>query len=175
MGPLSGLAFCVSSVFINEPMQAIVYTAFNKVTGTSTKQGMSCHPCCFQNYYMVDMAIRTTKVETNVPDASGSPINVTVMVNYKVKDPVAASQFIEDVDKFVDTLAFDTVIKVCSLFRYKSAEHAEPSLIDDGHHISAAMVRLLQEKTRIAGTEIIRCDFIEISYSPEVAAALLQV
>jgi hypothetical protein len=59
---------------------------------------------------MVDMAIRTTKVETNVQDASGSPINVTVMVNYKVVDPVAASQFIEDVDGFVDTLVFDTTL-----------------------------------------------------------------
>lgn len=87
--------------------------------------------------------MKSLKVSSSIPDASGSPLAVTVMVNYVVADPVSYINFVTMPDAFVKTQAFDLVLRVCSLFVYKSVNPAEPTLLEDAHYISANMCELL--------------------------------
>ena len=124
----------------------------------------------------VNLSIVTMQVKgSNVPDATGSPMNVSSIVNYVIKDPVASQYNVEHLWNFIHTQAYDVVRRICGKFRYRSNNPTEVSLLDDSHHICKHMRDLLQRRCEIAGVEILRMDFIDISYHAEIAAQLLQV
>jgi len=112
---------------------------------------------------------------SNVPDATGSPMNVSSIVNYVIKDPVASQYNVENLHTFIHTQAYDVVRRIAGKFRYRSNDPAEVSLLEDSHHICRHMRDLLQKRCEVAGVKILRMDFIDISYHAEVAAQLLQV
>jgi hypothetical protein len=57
----------------------------------------------------------------------------------------------------------------CSKFSYKSNINDEPTLVTDSKFIGGCMKDLLQNKSGIAGVEIVRMELKEYSYHPEIA------
>lgn len=50
------------------------------------------------------MSVAVQKVAgSNVPDSTGSPMNISTIVNYVVKDPVASTFNVENVSNFIHT------------------------------------------------------------------------
>ena len=154
-------------------MEAYVYVSFNKIRGIEKKQGIHCRPVCFEERTKVSLKVQSLIVESSIPDETGSPMDVKAMVNYAITDPVAATQNVENVYSFVQTQAFDTVLRICGKFPYKAHDPSKVSLQGDAHHIAVMMRELLQKKTNIAGVEILRADFIDLAYSTEMTMSLL--
>jgi len=102
-------------------------------------------------------------------------MNVSTIVNYIITDPVSAVYNVENLYAFIHTQAYDVVRRICGKFRYISNDPQEITLLNDGHHISGHMKRLLQKRCECAGVEILRMDFFDIAYHTEIAAQLLQV
>jgi len=175
LGPLSCLVYLCSSCYIIEPMEAYVFTSFNKVRGVEKKQGLHCQPVCMRERQKVDLKVKSLIVESNIPDMTGSPMDVKAMVNYRITDPIASTMNVGNVPHFVQTQAFDTVLRICGKFPYKAHNNVDVSLLGDAHHIAVQMRELLQKKCEIAGVEIMRADFIDLSYSTAMTMSLLQV
>lgn len=70
---------------------------------------------------------------------------------------------------------FEVMRRVASKFKYKSSDPDEVTLLDDSHLIAREMCKLLKKRTAIAGVKILRMDFVDLSYSSEMAKQLLQV
>jgi regulator of protease activity HflC (stomatin/prohibitin superfamily) len=171
----AGLAtFC--GIFYVQPMQSVILMAFGKIVRVEKLQGLNyALPCCIQRKY-VSLAINSMQVQgSSVPDSTGSPMNVSTIVNYVVTDPVKASYAVESLYNFIHTQAYDIVRRVCGKFRYRDSNPNGDSLLADSHHISGYMADLLHKRCQVAGVKILRMDFIDIAYHSEIAAQLLQV
>ena len=102
------LLFCYgcSCCYLNYPMKAYVYSAFGRVRFTETKEthsGIRCR-CCHNGLEKteVDLKLMTmTARGSSVPDATGSPLNVSAMISYVVVDPVAYLYSVENTYSFV--------------------------------------------------------------------------
>ena len=105
----------------------------------------------------------------SVPDSTGSPMNVSTIVNFAINDPISALFSVENYRTFIEMQATDVIKRVCSKFRYRSNNPTEISILSDGHHIMNAMRDLLQKRCEIAGVNIMRMNFANISFAPEVA------
>lgn len=180
LGPfIFGCILCMKplskSWFVVNPMQAVISSKFHKVQRVYKKQGCYCRPLCCEERQVVSLKVQSIVVASTIPDASGSPMQVSAMVNFRINDPVAAFNNVENMNKFVEIQALDVVLRICGKFRYKSPDASAVTLLEDGHHISVYMRELLQKKTAIAGVEIMRADFIDIAYSTEMTMSLLQV
>ena len=61
----------------------------------------------------------------------------------------------------------------CSKFSYRSNNPNEISLLSSSKLIGEGMRELIQERCLAAGVEIVRMEFMEVSYHVEVAQSLL--
>ena len=96
-------------------------------------------------------------------------MNVNTMVNYVIDDPVSAEYNVENLRMFINNQAFDVVRRISGRFKYKSSDPNEISLLNHSHIISKHMKKMLQKRCTVAGVEILRMDFIEISYDSSMA------
>jgi regulator of protease activity HflC (stomatin/prohibitin superfamily) len=176
MSLMTAFLLCCCGFFQVEPMTAIIFIAFGKIFRVEKESGLHwIMPVCLEKKH-VNLSIVTMKVlGSNVPDSTGSPLNMAAIVNYIVTDPVKAEYNVEHLWQYIHTQAYDVVRRIAGKFRYRSNVATEVSLLDDSHHICKHMKDLLQKRCEIAGVEILRMDFIDISYHAEVAANLLQV
>lgn len=125
-------------------MTAIIFVAFGKIVHVEKLQGLHwMPPICLERKY-VNLSIITVQVQgSNVPDSTGSPMNVSSIVNYVINDPVASQFNVENLHTFIHTQAYDVVRRICGKFRYRSNDPSEVSLLDDSHHICKHMKELL--------------------------------
>jgi len=73
-----------------------------------------------------------------VPDANGSPMNVSAILNYRVTDAVAFTYSVDNPRAFIENQAYEVLRAVCALFPYRG-KNDEPSLMSDGKTIGACM------------------------------------
>jgi len=104
-----------------------------------------------------------------VPDARGSPLNVSAIVTFSVDKPVEALYHVSDLNHFVMNQGLDVLRRVCTKFPYRSNDPSEASLQDDGTIISKYLREMLDNRCTVAGVSIQRMDLTEIAYHPEVA------
>ena len=83
-------------------MTAVIILVFEKVSEVRMTPGLNwVYPCCTeQRHVSLRMESHTVTNESGgsfqVPDATGSPMNVNTMVNYVIDDPVSAEYNVED-------------------------------------------------------------------------------
>lgn len=178
--PLCNLIACCQGCLVIEPMTAIIVLVFDKVLTTKMTPGLNwIFPCCTEKQWIsLKMESHTVTNEQGnafqVPDSTGSPMNVNTMVNYVITDPVKAQYNVEHLLQFINNQAFDVVRRICGRFPYKCADPNEASLLNHSHIICRHMRNMLEKRCKVAGVEILRMDFIEISYDSSMAQQLLQ-
>jgi len=110
---------------------------------------------------------------SKIIDKKGNPINISAMVNYRVKSIVRASLEVTNVHSFVVNAATAILKNVASNYAYETPDDS-PSLKTHSHQIGDEMVTALQERVDVAGVRIVDMLLNELSYAPEIAAAMLQ-
>jgi len=174
--------FCLITAFIAcccgfyqvEPLEAVVVTAFGKIVKVETDPGLHCFlPCCVA-FNKISTKVQTLNLPgSSVPDARGSPLNVSAIVTYSVISPVEALYHCHNLSNFVHNQGLDVIRRVCTKFPFRSNDPNEASLQDDGVLISRFLKEMLHARCKVAGVEVQRMDLTEIAYHPEVAQSLL--
>ena len=119
-------------------------------------------------------AVETLAIKgSSVPDRRGSPLAISAIVNYRVKDAIAFSYSVKNPFEYVENQGLEVIRRVCSEFEFFSRD--EPCLISDSAIIGSCMKDLLQDKVELCGIQIIRMELMEVAYQPEVALSLLKV
>ncbi len=136
----------------------------NAVTGVSLQPGRN-------KVSLKAMTLNNAKQKVN--DANGNPIEIGVVVIWKVVDPIKAVFDVEDYRKFVSIQSDSSIRSVARSYVY-DGEDGEKSLTGSTKEISDKLQEIIQAAVVNGGIEIIDAKIAHLAYAPEIASAMLQ-
>lgn len=185
------------------PNEALVLTLFGKYYGTIKKDGFffvnpfvtAINPTAKSS--MEDMVKAATGNQDNkrrssskkislkamtlnnekqkVNDVLGNPIEIGVIVIWRIINPVKAVFNVDDFIEFVSIQTDSAIRNVARLYPYDVAEgEDELSLRGSSQEVAEKLKDELQGRVKIAGIEIVEARITHLAYAPEIAAAMLQ-
>lgn len=200
---LSIIFFVISCILFGglkmvKPNEAMVLTLFGKYYGTIKKAGyflVNPFTTTFtpgqqtitnSNGQRVTIGAKTIsmKVRTldnqkqKVNDVLGNPIIIGAIVIWKVVDPTKAVFAVENYANYLSIQCDSTIRNIARLYPYDDVDDSdgfdEKTLRGSSQEIANRMKEELQERVIGAGLEIIEVRITHLSYSEEIAAAMLQ-
>lgn len=194
---IGGLVWCFigwipfKGLKIIRPNEAIVLTLFGKYIGTLKREGF-----WFVNPFASALAvpgsvlmIKGTNVGVSkislktmthdngmqkINDLSGNPIEVGIVVTWRVVNTAKAMFNVENYAQFLSIQADTTLRDVARLYPYDSTDSDEKTLRGSSVEVSEQLKDLLQKRVEIAGLEIQEARIAHLAYAQEIAAAMLQ-
>ncbi|WP_353280651.1 SPFH domain-containing protein [Wolbachia endosymbiont (group B) of Cyclophora punctaria] len=163
----------LQALFVNDPNEARVIEFFGHYIGTYFKSGI-CVTLPFSSKYRVSLKfqnINTEKIKVN--DANGSPIEISVVIVWKVSSPAKAYYNVNNYHEFVFVQSDSVIREMASNYPYDS-ENDEESLRKNSDKISNELRSMLQQRLNIAGIEIAEARISHLAYSSEIAQAMLR-
>lgn len=106
---------------------------------------------------------------------NGSPLNISVAINYQVVDALKNTFNTIESEEYLLTQAMEVVRRVVSHFKYRDKRESEHSLLKDSMIIGKFMKDLLNIKVNMAGILVTRMELLEMSYHTEIAQGMLQI
>jgi regulator of protease activity HflC (stomatin/prohibitin superfamily) len=159
-----------------QPNEALVLVLFGKYYGTLSQPGFyMVNP--FTNKKKVSLKARTLNNDKQkVNDEDGNPIEIGVVVVWRVADTALSSFNVENFMEFVSTQTDSSIRNVARQYPYdlSAAGDNELSLRGSSEEVSKVLKTELQQRVDIAGIEIMEARISHLAYAPEIAAAMLQ-
>lgn len=160
--------------FLVNPFVQAVYpkddTNKNKVsldlTGVSYNSGGSSNKVSLKA-----MTLNNSKQKVN--DSNGNPIEIGVVVIWKVIDPIKAVFDVDDYRQFVSIQSDSSIRYVARSYAY-DGDDGEKTLTGSIKEISDKLQEIIQGAVVKGGIEIIDAKISHLAYSPEIASAMLQ-
>jgi hypothetical protein len=154
--------------------EATVVQVFGRYQGTVREPGM----------HFVNPMIRRRKVSVRirnhespvakVNDADGNPIDIAVVVVWRVADTALALYAVDDYPTFVAIQTETAVRHIASVYPYTSHFEGELSLRDNAAEITAKLSAEIAERVAPAGVSVIESRLTRLSYAAEIAPAMLR-
>ncbi|MEG1609309.1 MAG: SPFH domain-containing protein [Clostridia bacterium] len=119
------------------------------------------------------MTLNNDKQKIN--DLEGNPIEIGVIVIWKIVDTAKAVFNVDDYAMYVSTQSDSAIRHVARQYPYDvSSEGEEKSLRGSSQEIAEVLKTELQSRVEIAGIEIVEARISHLAYAQEIAAAMLQ-
>lgn len=113
-----------------------------------------------------------------INDELGNPIEVGIIVIWRVLDTAKAVFNVDNYKMFLSTQADSVLRDVVRCYPYDApgtdGQPAGPSLRGSSLEIAEQLKELLQQRVEFAGLEIMEARITHLAYAPEIAAAMLQ-
>lgn len=192
---------CAGFRVIN-PNEALVLTLFGNYYGTITQHGFFyVNPFCTgvnpskpqSNVISTDKltpaqiksltgtkkislkAMTLNNEKQKVNDLDGNPIEIGVIVIWKITNPTKAVFHVDDYVSYISTQCDSAIREVARSYPYDvSTQGDEQSLRGSSSEVAQILKEELQSRTQIAGIEITDARISHLAYAPEIAAAMLQ-
>ncbi|MCR5167705.1 MAG: SPFH domain-containing protein [Oscillospiraceae bacterium] len=121
-------------------------------------------------------AVTLNNKKQKINDELGNPIEVGIVVVWKVSDTAKAVFNVENYAEFVSIEADSTLRDVARLYPYDKSEDPDndKSLRGSSAEVAEELRRELCKRVEIAGIDIIEARITNLAYAPEIAAAMLQ-
>lgn len=175
---------------IIRPNEAIVLTFFGKYIGTLKKDGFwfvnpfSSTLVPSGASYVKGVTIGNSKIslktmthdngKQKINDLSGNPIEVGIVVTWRVVNTAKAMFNVENYSTFLSIQADTTLRDVARLYPYDSTDSDEKTLRGSSVEVSEQLKELMQKRVEGAGLEILEARIAHLAYAQEIAAAMLQ-
>ncbi len=172
-----GIPILMAGLKVINPNTAAVYALFGKYYGTLTQEGFYwIHPFVSIQGKKVSLKAATLNNEKQkVNDKEGNPIEIGVVVIWRVVDPTKAVLDVDNYYSYISTQSDASIRQVARQYPYDISEDGdEKSLRGSAQEVSLELQRELQKRAEIAGLEIIEARIAHLAYAPEIAAAMLQ-
>ena len=149
-------------------------TSFVKATADKTETGVISSPGSSKKISTKTNTLNNRKQKVN--DALGNPVIIGAAVIWKVVNPTKAVFNVENYNKYLSTQCDAIIRNNARLYPYDVMEDDpdEKTLRGSSQEIAENMKLELQEKVAEAGIEIKEVRITDLSYSDEIAAAMLQ-
>ncbi len=182
------------------PNEAVVLTLFGKYIGTVKSEGfffvnpfsISVNPAA-EGAAQVRTGVSGASVSVNpatrkvslkaithnnekqkINDEMGNPIEVGIIVIWKVKNTARAVFNVENYKQFLSTQADSALRDVVRCYPYDAPNTEDKSLRGSSAEVAVQLKEELQDRVEFAGLEIIEARITHLAYAPEIAAAMLQ-
>lgn len=169
------------------PNEALVFTLFGKYYGTLNKDGFYfINPFCTPVNPTAPLAVLTGKKlslkamtlnndKQKVNDEEGNPIEISVVVIWRIRDTAKAVFNVDNYMTFISTQCDSAIRQVARQYPYDvSSDGDEKSLRGSSQEIADVLKAELQSRVDMAGLEILDSRINNLAYAPEIAAAMLQ-
>lgn len=177
---------CINGFKIIAPNEAAVLTLFGKYHGTLKKDGFYfVNPFCAtvnpaavfgkigKKVSLKAMTLNNDKQKVN--DEEGNPIEISVVVIWRIKDTARAVFAVENYMTFISTQCDSAIRQVARQYPYDVSDNGdEKSLRGSSQEIADVLKAELQERVNTAGIEILDARINNLAYATEIAAAMLQ-
>jgi len=139
-----------------------------QLTEMQDKPGLHWAVPCGQEVRHISTKQCTMDLPTSkVADAVGNPVMVSAILNYRVVNAKKALLHVEDRARYVNTNAQAVLKQTVSVYSYDQ-------LKEDHDEVNMRMRAMLQPLLTVAGIEVTSMSLNDLSYAPEVAAAMLK-
>ncbi len=187
IGVLTGIAFtiCFCGLKIVNPNEAIVLTIFGKYHGTLARDGFYfVNPFCIavnpaavgglgRKVSLKAMTLNNDKQKVN--DEDGNPIEISVVVIWKIDDAAKAVFAVQNYMTFISTQCDSAIRQVARKYPYDVSDNGdEKSLRGSSVEVAEELKKELQTRCDMAGINIMDVRINNLAYAPEIAAAMLQ-
>jgi len=105
--------------------------------------------------------------ESKIADATGSPVVVSAILNYRVVDSKKALLNVDNIFNFVNTNAQSVLKQVVGCYTYDQ-------LKNESSVVTKSLLSRLQPIVAVAGVEISSMQLNELNYAPEIASGMLK-
>lgn len=113
--------------------------------------------------------------QQKINDALGNPINIGIVVIWKIVNPEKAVFNVDNFMEFLSIQADSSLRNTVRLYPYDADDSvAETSLRGSSEEIASVIRKEIQEKVSVAGIEVLEARITTLAYAPEIAAAMLQ-
>lgn len=120
-------------------------------------------------------ALTLNNDKQKINDQLGNPIIIGIVVIWKVVNTAKAVFNVDNYKEFLSIQCDSALRNIVRLYPYDSAgEDNEKSLRGSSQEVADKLKEEIQEKVQIAGLEIVEARITHLSYSQEIAAAMLQ-
>ena len=182
-------AVCCAGFKIIAPNEAVVLTFFGKYYGTLKTDGFYfVNPLCTtinpvapsaiglmgrKKLSLKAMTLNNDKQKVN--DEEGNPIEIGVVVIWRIVDTAKAVFAVENYSTYISTQTDSAIRQVARQYPYDVSDNGdEKSLRGSSQEIANILKAELQERVDMAGLEILEARISNLAYAPEIAAAMLQ-
>ncbi|MBK6545607.1 MAG: SPFH domain-containing protein [Saprospiraceae bacterium] len=160
---------------IVNPNGSKVMTLFGKYVGSVKQDGFFWANPFFNKRNMSLRARNFESERLKVNDKRGNPIQIGVILVWKVKDTFKAQFEVEDYMQFVKVQTDAAVRKLAGSFAYDHVDdHNEITLRSEESEVNRLLEKELQERLLITGIEVLEARIGYLAYAPEIAAAMLK-
>ena len=120
-------------------------------------------------------AITLNNGKQKINDAMGNPIEIGIVVIWRVVDTSKAVFSVDNYMEFLSIQADSALRNIVRLYPYDIANgNDEMSLRGSSQEVAEQLKAEIQEKVKIAGLEVLEARITHLAYAPEIAAAMLQ-
>jgi regulator of protease activity HflC (stomatin/prohibitin superfamily) len=156
------------------PGEAVVAQLFGRYLGTLRNPGL---------WWITPVATRrrvATTVRTHqsqivkVNDADGRPVELAMVLTWRVADTARALFTVEDIDRFVAGQCAMALRHMAAQHRYQCDDPAEPSLATSGGQVTAELAKEVRQRLEPAGVAVTDSQLTHIAYAPEIAQVMLR-
>jgi regulator of protease activity HflC (stomatin/prohibitin superfamily) len=161
---------------IVNPNESVVLVLFGSYKGTIRTNGFYWVNPFFMKKKISLRARNNESQPIKVNDKLGNPVLIGVVLVWRVEDTYSAAFEVDNYEVFVKMQSESAIRKLAGMYPYDSFddEHAELSLRSGGDEINHQFEVELTERCKIAGIAVVESRISNLSYSPEIAQAMLQ-
>jgi regulator of protease activity HflC (stomatin/prohibitin superfamily) len=165
---------CCLGFFTLQPNEARVLILFGAYRGTTRLSGFHwANP--FLTKRRVSLRARnllSDKLKVN--DSRGNPIEIAVVVVWRVSDTGQACFDVQDYENYVRIQSESAVRHLASAYAYDHGEQHEVTLRSGAEEVATALRKELQERLDKAGVLVDEARITHLAYAPEIAQAMLR-
>lgn len=166
--------YLIGGFFVVQPRTQVVVLRWGKLVRTITDEGISyIFPMGRKLHRVTSSVVSIDLPKMMVVEASGSPIEVSGICAYRVREAHKAVLGFDDFNNHVALLATACMKNVCSQYPYESQDPNKPCLRKETDAISRHLVQELQELVEQAGIEVMQIRLNDLTYAPEIAQSML--
>ena len=168
--------FLASGIFVVQPNQSSVMVLFGSYSGTAKENGFFwANP--FYVKKKISLRARNFNCEPiKVNDKVGNPIMIGLVLVWRVRDTFKAAFEVDNYEHFVVIQSEAALRKLAGIYPYDNFEMevATVTLRAGTDEVNEKLEEELKERLNIAGIEVIEARINQLSYSSEIAGAMLR-
>lgn len=165
---------CLFGFFTLQPNMAAVLILFGKYKGTVQESGFH-----WANPLLLKKKVSTRARNLNgeklkVNDLRGNPIEIALVIVWRVTNTARAVFDVEDFDDYVNVQSEAALRHLAMAYPYDTFEGDTLSLRGSVGEVSEALQKQVQDRVARAGVLVEEARIAHLAYAPEIAGAMLQ-
>jgi regulator of protease activity HflC (stomatin/prohibitin superfamily) len=166
--------FVCFGYFTLQPNEARVLILFGAYRGTVRTSGWHWTNPLNSKLRLSLRSRNFNSEKLKVNDKRGNPIEIAVVVVWRVQDTAQASFDVDQFREYVEVQSESAVRHLANCYPYDHGEEDEITLRSGVEDISRALQQELQDRVHKAGVTIEEARLTHLAYAPEIAGAMLR-